>query len=100
MNRPHFAPWPAMRVGDLVLIRDRRTARELTVIVAGTLPSLEGEGPGIRDSRGRTIRHHFYEARPLTADPLAADQDRVNELFAQITAPTPARGTDDHPHPG
>ena len=89
MTHPHFAPWPTMRAGDLVLVRDRRTARELTVIVADTLPPLEGEGAGIRDSRGRTIRHHFCDARPLTADPLAADQDRVDELFVQITAPTP-----------
>lgn len=89
MTIPQYAPWPELNVGDLVLVRDRRTARETTVIVTDSLPPLEGEGPGLRDNHGRVIRHHFYDARRLNADPLALNQDRIDELFSQITAPTP-----------
>lgn len=91
MTDPIYSAWPPMNLGDRILIRERLTALELTVTVTATLPALEGEGPGIIDDRGRTIRHHFYDAR--LAAPETLDQRDVDHLFAQITAPTPTRST-------
>lgn len=82
-----YTPWPPIHRGDRVLIRERRTARELVVDVTEILPTLEGEGPGIRDQHGRTIRHHFYDARPVHPCPEIPDQREIDERFAQITDP-------------
>lgn len=89
MIDPTYAAWPEMSRGDQILIRERLTARELTVTVTATLPPIEGEGPGIIDDRGRTIRHHFYDARPTPIETL--DQQEVDRLFAHLTAPTSTR---------
>ena len=89
MNAPRFRPWPNLNPGDQILIRNRRTAHELVTIVDQTLPPLEGEGAGIRDRHGRTIRHHFYDIRPIRTDPTIPDQHEIDRRFAEITTPDP-----------
>jgi hypothetical protein len=86
MNDHTLAAWPALRIGDRTLIRERDTARELTVTVVTLLNPLEGEGDGFVDHRGRVIRHHFYDARPIAPDPDLTDQRDVDDRFAQLTA--------------
>ena len=46
MNDHTLTAWPALRIGDRALIRERDTARELTVTVVPLLDPLEGEGDG------------------------------------------------------
>lgn len=82
---PVYVPWPEIRPGDRVLIRERRSARELVVDVAEILPALEGEGAGLRDNTGATIRHHFYDARPVQPDTDLPDQREIDARFAQLT---------------
>lgn len=82
-----YVPWPEIRPGDRILIRERRSARELVVDVAEILPVLEGEGAGLRDNSGVTIRHHFYDARPVPPDPDLPDQHEIDARFAQLTDP-------------
>ena len=55
MNDHTLTAWPALRIGDRALIRERDTARELTVTVVTLLDPLEGEGDGFVDHRGRVI---------------------------------------------
>lgn len=86
MNDHTLTAWPALRIGDRALIRERETARELTVTVATLLDPLEGEGDGFVDHRGRVIRHHFYDARPIAADVDLPDQRDVDTRFARLTA--------------
>lgn len=86
MNDHTLAAWPALRIGNRALIRERVTARELAVTVVTLLDPLEGEGDGFVDHRGRVIRHHFYDARPIAPDPELTDQGDVDERFAQLTA--------------
>ena len=47
---------------------------------------IEGEGEGLVDHRGRVIRHHFYDARPIAADVDLPDQRDVDTRFARLTA--------------
>lgn len=86
MTNPELTTWPALRVGDHALIRERATARELTVTVVALLEALEGEGAGFVDHRGRVIRHHFYDARPIADDDGLPDQRDVDARFARLTA--------------
>lgn len=86
MNDHTFTPWPALRGGDRALIRERDTARELAVTVVTLLDPLEGEGEGFIDHRGRVIRHHFYDARPIPPDADLTDQRDADFRFAQLTA--------------
>ena len=69
MNDHTLTAWPALRIGDRALIRE-----------------LEGEGDGFVDHRGRVIRHHFYDARPIAPDPELTDQRDVDDRFTQLTA--------------
>lgn len=86
MTDPELTTWPALRIGDHALIRERATARELTVTIVALLEPIEGEGVGLVDHRGRVIRHHFYDARPIAADDDLPDQLDIDAQFAQLTA--------------
>ncbi|WP_193599304.1 hypothetical protein [Microbacterium sp. YJN-G] len=86
MTDPELASWPALHIGDRTLIRERGTAREVTVDVVTLLDPIEGEGAGFVDDRGRVIRHHFYDARPIAPDADLADPRDVDARFAQLTA--------------
>ena len=86
MTDPELTAWPALRLGDHALIRERATARELAVTIVTLLEPIEGEGEGLVDHRGRVIRHHFYDARPIAADVDLPDQRDVDTRFARLTA--------------
>lgn len=77
--------WPALRVGDIVLLRSRGDATHTLTTVAGLLPATSGDGPGLIDTQGISYRHYYFAADiPVTAAEIAHSLDELATSIGKL----------------
>lgn len=95
---PDLTPWPVIRPGDRVLLRSRAGTDHAVITVARVTPAIDGDGPSLSDTQGRSYQHYYYaadltvSAREISTaiDALAVPLEKIRTNLLNPRASNPA----------